>query len=248
MLVDAFMFFNEFDVLEMRLKTLWDHVDLFVLVESSETHTGNSKPLHFKENKERYSRYLSKIRYIEAPHCTDPDPMDKFFIEKYQRDCIKLGLDGVPDDATIMISDVDEIPDPVNVPQGAGTVGLHMTMFEYSFDYMFTGEPWIGTVVTDVKELKRQGPNYFRYNRWRFPIITHAGWHLSSFGDAEHVATKIKNYAHANDEKHKGQTVVEYDRCIKEGIHSDGKTKLLKTPQHILQTVKCLGYQTNHSD
>ena len=234
MLVDAFMFFNEFDVLEMRIKTLWDHVDLFVLVESEETHTGNPKPLHFKENQERYSRYLSKIRYIEAPVCMNTRGL--WDLEKHQRDCIKLGLDGVPDDATIMISDVDEIPDPLQIPQGAGTVGLHMTMFEYSFDYMFTGEPWIGTVVTDVKELKRQGPNYFRFNRWRFPIITHAGWHLSSFGDAEHVATKIKNYAHANDEKHKGQTVIEYDRCIKEGIHSDGKTKLIKThPQMIIE-------------
>jgi beta-1,4-mannosyl-glycoprotein beta-1,4-N-acetylglucosaminyltransferase len=226
MLVDAFMFFNEFDVLEMRLKTLWDRVDLFVLVESSETHTGKPKPLHFKENQERYSRYLSKIRYIEAPVCTNTRGL--WDLEKHQRDCIKLGLDGVPDDATIMISDVDEIPDPVQIPQGAGTVGLHMTMFEYSFDYMFTGEPWIGTVVTDVKELKRQGPNYFRYNRWRFPIITQAGWHLSSFGDAEHLQNKIKNYAHANDEKHQGQTSDDFQRFVEEGIHHDGVSKLVK--------------------
>jgi beta-1,4-mannosyl-glycoprotein beta-1,4-N-acetylglucosaminyltransferase len=225
MLVDAFMFFNEFDVLEWRLKALWDRVDLFILVESAETHAGNTKPLQFKENQERFSKYLSKIRCIEAPTCTGTRGL--WDLEKHQRDCIRLGLDGIPDDATIMISDVDEIPDPSNIPQGAGTVGLHMAMFEYSFDYMFTGEPWIGTVVTDVKELKYRGPNYFRYNRWRFPIVSHAGWHLSSFGDAKHLQNKIKNYAHANDEKHQGQSTDDFERYITEGIHHDGKSKLV---------------------
>jgi beta-1,4-mannosyl-glycoprotein beta-1,4-N-acetylglucosaminyltransferase len=225
MLVDAFMFFNEFDVLEMRLRALWDHVDLFVLVESPETHAGNPKPLHFKENQERYAQYLSKIRYIEAPVCPNPDKTDKFFIEKFQRDYIKLGLP--EEECTVMISDVDEIPDPMQIPQGAGTVGLHMTMFEYSFDYIFTGEPWIGTVITSNSDMKLRGPNYFRFNRWKFPIMTHAGWHLSSFGDAEHVATKIKNYAHAHDEKHQGQTEIDFKRYVSEGIHSDGKTKLI---------------------
>jgi beta-1,4-mannosyl-glycoprotein beta-1,4-N-acetylglucosaminyltransferase len=226
MLVDAFMFFNEFDVLEMRLKTLWDHVDLFILVESAETHTGNSKPLHFKDNQERYSKYLSKIRYIEAPTCTGARGL--WDLEKHQRDCIKLGLDGIPDDATIMISDVDEIPDPVKITKGTGTVGLHMTMFEYSFEYMFTGEPWIGTVVTTIKAAKEHGPNYFRYNRWRFPIIPDAGWHLSSFGDAGNLQNKIKNYAHANDDKHSGQTSDDFVRYVSEGIHHDGKSKLVK--------------------
>jgi beta-1,4-mannosyl-glycoprotein beta-1,4-N-acetylglucosaminyltransferase len=225
MLVDAFMFFNEFDVLEMRLKALWDHVDLFVLVESPETHAGNQKPLNFKENKDRFSQYLSKIRYIEAPICHEKRGL--WDLEKHQRDCIKLGLDGVPDDATIMISDVDEIPDPARIPRGTGTFGLHMTMYEYSFDYMFTGEPWIGTVVTTVKDLKYHGPNHFRYNRWRFPIITDAGWHLSSFGDAENLQNKITNYAHAHDEKHKGQSTEDFQRFVEEGIHHDGKSKLV---------------------
>jgi beta-1,4-mannosyl-glycoprotein beta-1,4-N-acetylglucosaminyltransferase len=93
---------------------------------------------------------------------------------------------------------------------------------------MFTGEPWIGTVVTTVKDLKYHGPNHFRYNRWRFPIITDAGWHLSSFGDAKHLQNKITNYAHAHDEKHQGQSTEDFQRFVEEGIHHDGVSKLVK--------------------
>ena len=53
MLVDAFMFYNEFDVLELRLEVLDRYVDQFVLVEAEVNHIGGPKPLFFSENKER---------------------------------------------------------------------------------------------------------------------------------------------------------------------------------------------------
>ena len=38
---DCFQFFNELDLLEIRLDTLYDHVDYFVLSESNKTHSNN---------------------------------------------------------------------------------------------------------------------------------------------------------------------------------------------------------------
>ena len=263
MIVDAFLFYNEFDILEKRLRALDNVVDKFVLVEAEETFVGNPKPLLFKENKERYSKWLDKIVHVvvpkdnstllDKPEGLDRESvvkqlgkednstlLDKFSIEKYQRDFIADGLEGFPDDTTVMISDVDEIPDPNIVRRVKPEVALHMWMFEYSFEYMFTGEMWVGTVVTTAKNVREKGPNYFRFNRWRFPIVQYAGWHCSSFGDSKHVFNKIQNYAHSGDDKHKGQTLEDFEKFLKEGIHSDGKTKLIRTPKELIARVSSL--------
>lgn len=245
MIVDAFLFYNELDILEKRLKLLDSVVDKFVLVESEETFVGNPKPLFFSENKERYSQWLDKIIHVVVPKLKsdgyyDGGDDDKFHIEKHQRHQILKGLEVLPDDATVMISDVDEIPDPDIVKVVKPDVALHMFMFEYSFDYMFIGEHWIGTVITTAHRMRRFGPNYFRFHRWSFPIVEHAGWHCSSFGDPKHVFNKIQNYAHSGDDKHQGQTLEDFEKFISQGIHSDGKTKLIKTPKELIAHVKCL--------
>ncbi len=46
---DCFTFYNEFELLELRLRALWDVVDYFVLVEADRTHTNKPKPFYFYE-------------------------------------------------------------------------------------------------------------------------------------------------------------------------------------------------------
>ena len=48
---DCFPFYNELDLLELRLNELYDHVDRFVLVEANTTFTSKTKPFYFEENK-----------------------------------------------------------------------------------------------------------------------------------------------------------------------------------------------------
>lgn len=245
MIIDAFLFYNELDILETRLKLLENVVDKFVLVESLETFVGNTKPLFFSENKDRYARWIDKIIHVIVPKMpwgdiNEENDEDKFCIEKHQRHQIVKGLAEIPDDAIVLISDVDEIPHPDVVKHVKPDASLHMIMFEYSVDYMFTGEYWIGTVVTTAKRVKELGPNHFRFKRWNFPIMENSGWHFSSFGNSEHVFNKIQNYAHSGDSKHEGQTVEDFEEYIKNGIHSDGKTKLVKTPKELASHVKYL--------
>lgn len=233
MIIDTFMFFNELDVLELRLKKLDQHVDLFVLVEAPVTHNGTPKPLFFQENKSRYEKWLPKIRHVIAKDMpTDENPWSR---EKYQRNCLLEALQDVPDDAWVMISDADEIPmiDKISWSDITSAASLHMYMFEYSLDWLFTGEAWIGTVITHAREYKKLGPNFFRDNRWRFPFFKECGWHLSSFGDAKHVWNKIQNYAHAKDTKHTHQTFEDFEDYLKKGLHSDGLTKLIPRPQWV---------------
>ena len=62
--IDAFAFYNEVDMLEYRLETLYDYVDKFVIVEATMTHSGLSKPLNFELNKKRYKKYSDKIHHV----------------------------------------------------------------------------------------------------------------------------------------------------------------------------------------
>ena len=57
-------FFNELEILEMRLAHLDPIVDKFVIVEADQTFSGNSKPFNFEENKERFAKWLPKIEHI----------------------------------------------------------------------------------------------------------------------------------------------------------------------------------------
>ena len=49
MLIDSFLFFQEYDLLEIRLKYLYDHVDLFIIVESLQSFNGQEKKFNFEK-------------------------------------------------------------------------------------------------------------------------------------------------------------------------------------------------------
>lgn len=62
---DAFMFYNELDLLEIRLELLNDYIDYFIISECDHTFSGLKKPFNFEMNKERFSKFLNKIIYIK---------------------------------------------------------------------------------------------------------------------------------------------------------------------------------------
>jgi len=65
---DCFAFFNELDLLEIRLNELDPVVDKFILVESTRTFQKQFKPLYFNENKERFKKFLPKIEHVIVDH------------------------------------------------------------------------------------------------------------------------------------------------------------------------------------
>jgi beta-1,4-mannosyl-glycoprotein beta-1,4-N-acetylglucosaminyltransferase len=107
---DCFKFFNEIELLKMRLEELDSVVDHFVIVESIETQRGDPKPLYFQENRECFSKYLDKIIHIVVNE-RHPE-MDLWEREHFQRNCITRGLQHCHESDLIIISDLDEIPRP----------------------------------------------------------------------------------------------------------------------------------------
>ena len=106
---DCFTFYNEFELLELRLRSLWDVVDYFVLVEADKTQTNIPKPFYFNERKADFAEFLPKIRHlmgrVDLPYKGTGD----WVIEFAQRNLIAQGLTDAEPDDLVFISDLDEI-------------------------------------------------------------------------------------------------------------------------------------------
>jgi beta-1,4-mannosyl-glycoprotein beta-1,4-N-acetylglucosaminyltransferase len=112
---DCFIFYNEFELLELRLDLLNNMVDYFVLVEANKTHKNESKEYYFENNKDRFTEFLHKIIHIKVDDMPDFDPSSdegRWKPEKHHRECILRGLQNIDPEDIVLISDVDEIPNP----------------------------------------------------------------------------------------------------------------------------------------
>jgi beta-1,4-mannosyl-glycoprotein beta-1,4-N-acetylglucosaminyltransferase len=160
-LFDCFTFFNELDLLEVRLETLAPHVDFFVLAESPITYRADPKPLYFEQNKERFAKFLPKIRHI----IVDDLPTEKGFDQNWQREtlqraALERGLADARDEDIIMLSDLDEIPSPSKILEAIklrGTLRVfHMRFFSYfaNCESHPGNAYWVGTGMTEYRLAK----------------------------------------------------------------------------------------------
>lgn len=109
---DCFPFFNEFELLELRLESFYDIVDSFVIVEADKTHANIPKPFNFYERREEFKKYFPKIHYVMDNSTVPYKGAGDWSIENSQRNSIMKGLSGAEPDDLIMISDLDEFPNP----------------------------------------------------------------------------------------------------------------------------------------
>lgn len=162
MIHDCFTFFNELDLLELRLNTLDPLVDRFVLVEATLTHQGKPKPLHYAENKERFAAFHHKIEHVVVDRYPENPGADAWVYEKHQRNSIALGLKGAAADDRVMIGDVDEIPRPEKVREAVAMRGVRIfrqRMFYYYLNCLNATEAggrayaWNGTVMVNAGDI-----------------------------------------------------------------------------------------------
>ena len=110
--IDVFPFFNELDLLEIRLNSLDPYVDCFILSEATKTFSGLDKPLYYQENKERFKKFSDKIIHNIVEDNT-PQELHPYERDIFQKNSIKeIVLKNVSDDDAIIWSDIDEVPNP----------------------------------------------------------------------------------------------------------------------------------------
>jgi hypothetical protein len=204
---DCFPFFNELDLLEIRFAEMYDLVDYFVLVECNVSHSGNPKEYIFENNKERFAKYLDKVRHIKVDDV--PDTTDSWVRERYQRTCIDRGLYDREDDDLIIVSDCDEVPRAELIEMikednsGWNRYILYIPMLQFRLNYMkiYDFTKGANIIVTRAEHYT----NGQQEREFTFPwnpkppettFVEHGGWHFTYLGDDEHAVTKIKNFAH----------------------------------------------------
>jgi len=198
MIYDCFLFFNELDVLEVRLNELYKTVDKFILVEATKTFTNQDKPLWFEQHKDRFAQFVDKIEHIIIDEYPEFDSAWTF--ENYQRDVIikTLKKHCNPDDV-ILISDLDEIPKAELVEKYKNTDGtkiFEQALFTFYFNYLNATEPvWNkGTRLLKFKDIGDKTLTDVRFAEGK--QIKNAGWHFTYLGGLEMVKYKIKSFAH----------------------------------------------------
>lgn len=205
-IIDAFTFYNELDMLYYRLKVLDPIIDTFILVESTRTHAGAVKPLFYQENRERFAEFNHKIIHIIVDDLIEPDieKGEQWLNEKYQRNCIDRGIVQLKlsDNDFIIISDLDEIPDPATVTlikETATTIPyaeLKQDFYYYNLNNRMN-EIWLHAKIVTYSEYIKLGRKPSEIRLAKAPLaIEYGGWHLSYFGDANFVQNKLIQFAH----------------------------------------------------
>ena len=223
-IVDCFLIYNELDLLKFKLEYLYNVVDHFVIVESTLTHSGNPKPMYFKDNLKDFERFKDKIVHViveddipplqVAPRFTwspkqSQDSIRQTTIARcimrgdFQRNQAKRGLLTLnlnPDDIVI-ISDADEIADRNTLMRLkhdgiSGSHSLDQTLYYYNLHCKYESR-WHLSKCVDYQTVVNNNYSLWELRGAEFSsgIIPNGGWHFSYFGNVEFIVDKIKQSA-----------------------------------------------------
>ena len=224
MVYDCIPFFNELDILKLRLNILNPLVDKFIIEEATVTFSGEPKELCFQKNKEMFREFLPKIEYIVV----DDSPADvtTHVRDNFQKNALEKGLKDASDKDVIILSDVDEIPNPrvlagiIRDFDPGKVYHLAQRMF-YCFINMeeisgnllsITGEfpdverkMWLGTKIFSKSSIPSGGIIRLREAPTTAPNavrVADGGWHFGYMGSrqetdvSKRIGTKVVAAAH----------------------------------------------------
>jgi len=225
MIFDCIPFFNELDILKLRMQILAPFVDCFVIEESTVTFSGEPKEMVFAKNRQLFAEFADKIRYVAV----EDSPMEGVTTherDKYQKNQLIRALSDAKAEDIIIFSDVDEIPNPDTLVRllkefdSAKIYHLAQRMF-YCFLNMeevsgnllsITGEfpgverkRWLGTKICSFSQLPKEGIVYLREVSPADPRsvrIADGGWHFGYMGGdgerdvAKRIGVKVRAAAH----------------------------------------------------
>jgi len=221
---DCFQFFNELDILKIRLNVLDCVVDRFVISEATETFSGLKKPLYYEENKELFTEFADKIIHVVVE---DTPAGDTHYRDTFQKNAVTRGLKDCTDEDVIIFSDLDEIPNPDKIREilhhfqkdkiyhfAQRLFYCYLNMEEVSGNLLsYAGEfegvehkKWIGTKMLSYKLLREQN---LMLGELRFPErkeigirVEDGGWHFGYMGGhgqkdiRKRVQEKVVSAAH----------------------------------------------------
>lgn len=198
--IDCFTFNGEYDLLEIRLNVLKDHVNRFIIVEFDKTFSGKEKPFYFKQQRERFrgwpityysyhELFYEKYRELaeSSPNTVGADHWKREFMQK---ECLKDALEHCKDADIVFIGDVDEIWDGT-IWHTSTPVKLPLRVYSYYLNNRSSEQFW-GTLVAPYKDIKNNCLNHLRSHEHSKNEVL-CGWHFTSMGGYEEVKRKLSD-------------------------------------------------------
>jgi hypothetical protein len=198
------------DMLEFRMRILYDEVDFFIVCEANRTTSGIPKPFfaYGKDFAERFAWAKEKLviqrAFLNGDNATPHEEFAHRVREGELNRAIEAACVGFQDTDLIMISNLDEVPklevvqaikaDPVNLPKTCFCTMLRYNMrFKHLLPPAFDVDDWPGTVFATMGQMRRialTGLSLGKHLRF-WNKIPSAGWHFSLFGSKEELRERL---------------------------------------------------------
>ena len=205
MIYDCFQFFNELDMLKIRMHVMDPIVDYFVISEANETFSGLTKPYYYEENKDMFREFEHKIIHVTVTDTPEGGTHER---DTFQKNAVTRGLANCTDEDIIIFSDLDEIPNPEEIKKilDAGIEEDKVYHFAQRLFYCYLNmeevsgkllsyagdfddanpKKWIGSKMLSYKMLREKG---WQLGELRFPDkkeygirVDNGGWHFGYMG------------------------------------------------------------------
>jgi hypothetical protein len=234
MVYDCFLYFNEDELLEIRLNQLSSYVDYFIIGEGTSTFTGKPNKLRLKVPKGFEQQVIGKI--WDCPPESNP-----WQNEYRQRNNL---MNDFADDDIVICSDIDEIPSPLFVDIARSgkldIVAAEMDLCYYFVNYKKVSK-WRGSVACNgrtCKSLTMQGMRNRRgVEQYR---IANGGTHYSYLGGKNRILEKLESFSetqcNTEDIRLKMDAFIKEHRCYWSGEQLSRDDSLI--PDYIKQTGK----------
>jgi beta-1,4-mannosyl-glycoprotein beta-1,4-N-acetylglucosaminyltransferase len=142
-----------------------------------------------------------------------PDGDNPYKRENFQRNCISRGLIKASEDDLVIISDLDEIPNPETISKFKTNMKyavFKQKHFYYKINYQSQKNPfWFGSRICVKKylkspqwlrDLKFKKRPFWRIDKFRLNnILDYGGWHFCNLKTPEQLLYKYKNLCETND-------------------------------------------------
>lgn len=225
-IVNCFTYFNEIELLELRIKLLHNKIDEFIIADANRTHSGQPKPFSCKKSLKELKLDHYNIKVIEVDLSKYDESNDAWTRERAQRDAI---ADYIEENALYIVNDCDEIINPEYIKYYADTAKfLPMSLIAWPLAILYrkasirlcdvSGQEMqtYGSFIcfkhhlknytlSDLREsfTKNQNiyingavANVFLIDNGK---IEDAGWHLTWMGNENRVKLKKESFAHHNE-------------------------------------------------
>lgn len=221
MVIEAFLFYNELDLLELKLGYTTT-VDKFLILEFPTSYMKAPRRLHFEENKARFDKYADRIvhRVIQEE---DTPWLGLGLFHVRREHLVSQAKSLFSDDDTIIFSDPDVVLRPQCIEKIQPQLNNQLLSSWRSY-YLngFWGDAFYPfTCATRLGNISEMSSYYHRPPDVAIPDC---GWHFSKLGGVQGVIDNITGYPHADMDREDYKDPAELARKIQNGITWDGRT------------------------